>query len=89
MSASDEYSKDLSHKMQLIIVFIKLVVLAFFFSTSQHFDGLVQERRNSIANALELRLSCTNPLTSGNPCDMHIPVIMLVLTQPMTDNIMK
>ena len=22
--------------------------------------GLVQERRNSIANALELRLSCTN-----------------------------
>ena len=25
-------------------------------------DGLVQERRNSIANALELRLSCTNPL---------------------------
>ena len=26
-----------------------------------NFDGLVQERRNSIANALELRLSCTNP----------------------------
>ena len=26
-----------------------------------HGDGLVQERRNSIANALELRLSCTNP----------------------------
>ena len=25
-----------------------------------HFDGLVKERRNSIANALELRLSCTN-----------------------------
>ena len=24
--------------------------------------GLEQERRNSIANALELRLSCTNPL---------------------------
>ena len=24
--------------------------------------GLVQERRNSIANALELRLSCTNQL---------------------------
>ena len=23
-------------------------------------DGLVQERRNSIANALELRVSCTN-----------------------------
>ena len=27
-----------------------------------HFDGLMQERRNSIANALELRLSYTNPL---------------------------
>ena len=26
-------------------------------------DELVQERRNSIANALELRLSCTNPST--------------------------
>ena len=24
-------------------------------------DGLMQERRNSIANGLELRLSCTNP----------------------------
>ena len=24
-------------------------------------DGIVQERRNSIANALELRLSCTKP----------------------------
>ena len=26
-----------------------------------HINGLVQERRNSIANVLELRLSCTNP----------------------------
>ena len=26
-----------------------------------HIDGLMQERRNSIANALELHLSCTNP----------------------------
>ena len=25
------------------------------------FDGLVQERRNSSALAVELRLSCTNP----------------------------
>ena len=29
--------------------------------TYLHIDGLVQERRNSIANALELRLYCTNP----------------------------
>ena len=27
----------------------------------EYIDGLVQEKRNSIANALELRLSCTNP----------------------------
>ena len=26
-----------------------------------HIDGLVEERRNSIANALELRLSCSKP----------------------------
>ena len=30
-----------------------------------HIDGLVQERCNSIANALELHLSCTNPLIYG------------------------
>ena len=29
--------------------------------TQQHVDGFVRERPNSIANALELRLSCTNP----------------------------
>ena len=28
---------------------------------SNQIDGLVQERRNSIANALDLRLSCSNP----------------------------
>ena len=31
-------------------------------SLLKHIDDLVQERRNSIANAMELRLSCTNPL---------------------------
>ena len=31
---------------------------------SFHIDGLVQERRNSTANALELRLSYTNPTIS-------------------------
>ena len=33
-----------------------------------HIDGLVQERRNSIADALELCLSCTNP----SICNVHI-----------------
>ena len=32
-----------------------------YYKTLSDIDGLVQERRNSIANALELRLSCTNP----------------------------
>ena len=31
----------------------------------QHIDGLVQERRNSSASAMELRLSCTNPSIWG------------------------
>ena len=32
------------------------------YTTLQYYlDGLVQERPNSIVNALELRLSCTNP----------------------------
>ena len=31
-------------------------------------DGLVQEIRKSIANALELCLSCTNPLNCPRPC---------------------
>ena len=36
------------------------------------FDGLVQERRNSIANALELRLSYTKP-------SIYVFMVMLVL----------
>ena len=31
------------------------------YATVVYFDGLVQERCNSIANAMELRLSWTNP----------------------------
>ena len=27
----------------------------------QQIDGLLQEKRNSVANALQLRFSCTNP----------------------------
>ena len=30
-------------------------------NTLRHVDGLVQERRNSSALVMELRLSCTNP----------------------------
>ena len=38
-----------------------------------HIDGLVHERRNSIANALKLSLSCTNPLICGQYHDYWCP----------------
>ena len=45
-----------------ISVYMRLRHQFFLFQKDwQHFDGSVQERRNSIANALELHLSCTNP----------------------------
>ena len=38
-----------------------------------HIDGLMQERRNSVANALELRLSCTNPsIWAKHKCDISL-----------------
>ena len=40
----------------------------------QHFNGLVQERRNSSASAMELHLSCTNPSSRFNPC---VPILLL------------
>ena len=43
-----------------------------------HVDGLVQDRRKSIANALELRLSCTNP----SMCDNDINVVHRKVCQP-------
>ena len=36
------------------------------------FNGLVQERHNFITNALELRLSCTNPTHLS--CEVHYTV---------------
>ena len=36
--------------------------IRFHYIVLQYVDGLVQERRHSIANALESRLSCTKPL---------------------------
>ena len=43
-------------------------------------DGLVQERRNSIANALELRISCTNP-------SIMLPGWLKICAQPMRDGV--
>ena len=44
---------------------------------SEHINGLVQERRNSSALAMELHLSCTNPLlcyglSSWAPCQIFL-----------------
>ena len=36
-----------------------------------HLHGLLQERHNSTANALELRLSCTNPLIYNWQCHQY------------------
>ena len=50
--------------MDFKVLFVAAVVVyevISFLLIQEYFDGLVQERRNSIANALELRLSCTNP----------------------------
>ena len=58
------------------------------YGRSYHFDGLVQERRISIANALELHLSCTNPLICA--LDRHVPHNMCKLqpanTAPVTSD---
>ena len=43
-----------------MFIFYQTSKLKFYFSWHE-IDELVQERRNSIASALELRLSCTNP----------------------------
>ena len=62
------------------------------------FDGLVQERRNSIANALELRLSCTNSsiywlnrcifqelkLLTPSPQSTHWPLVDVVRASAAT-----
>ena len=45
-------------------------------------DGLVQERRNSISNALELRLSCTNPSNENTFCTRTFMCPWWLLKQP-------
>ena len=45
--------------MELALVTISNIIII-----EEHFDGSVQERHNSIANTLELCLSCTNPSIS-------------------------
>ena len=50
-----------------------------------HFDGVVQERHNSIANALALHLSCTNPsiwLHHNTKCSNGLENTRLTIRQP-------
>ena len=54
-----KYSMN-KHLISLISISIRSLST---YLLNYHIDGLVQERRNSIATALELRLSCTNPST--------------------------
>ena len=53
-------------------------VLWIFRTPPRIINGLVQERRNSIANALELRLSCTN---TSNLYPLWIPLKTFILFQ--------
>ena len=53
--------------------------------TIQHIDGLMQERRNPIANTLELRLSCTNPSICAS-CDVFMPPDAPILQQSSAHN---
>ena len=47
-------------------------------------DGLMQERRNSIANALELRLSCVNPSRYPPPIYKSPSFLQAMLSTPST-----
>ena len=52
------------------------------FNQLHQIDGLVQERHNSIANALELHLSCTNPSKYNSKIFCEIgPMSLLSLAQ--------
>ena len=54
--SADYKVRSVSSKVSMAINYFKK-------HPADNIDGLVQERRNSIANALELRLSCTDPST--------------------------
>ena len=49
--------------------------LKFPFKTLRYIGWLVQEKRNSIANALEIRLSCTNPSICRMQNDGHFVIL--------------
>ena len=54
-----------------------------------HIDGLVQERRNSSALALELRLSCTDPSIYGllvKDILYNLYMVLLYFAEPLSEH---
>ena len=66
-SSADMVGYGPGELMNLISLFIYL--FQYFLG---YINGLVQKRRNSIANALELHLSCTNPAISTAWCNTAV-----------------
>ena len=58
---SFNYNSKFNEKYTLLLFHFSLTYNYNFWHPPQQLDGLVQERRNSTANAMELHLSCTNP----------------------------
>ena len=50
----------MQHSFKLVYFYMQTDNLYFMFQARLNIDGLVQERHNSSALAMELRLSCTN-----------------------------
>ena len=65
-SVTDKYSitskiRSSQERSDMHLPGVHLSYLCFQNNDSYRLDGLMQERRNSIVLAMELRLSCTNP----------------------------
>ena len=60
---TNKYTNMYSHFIEMGQVSPKVLILLALaiIHTKRQIDGLVHERRNSRASAMELRLSCTNP----------------------------
>ena len=58
----------------LVLIWLISVSGEVLYAHDVHIDGLVQVRRNSTANALELRLPCTSPSISYSHTDSSVRV---------------
>ena len=70
VSYSESYLKDVDIQKVVVVLIILIkrgnaYVVCGKTANECHVDGLVQERRNSTALAMKLRLSCTNPSMYG------------------------